>query len=299
VTNHTRMAFLLALAASLPGGALAAGSGLSHVRTVYVDAADGALRSPEGVACDDRGAVVVADTGNSRLLTYTWKDGSLDGGAQVRLAQLPHPVRVQIDSKGFVLALDRRAKKIVRVDAKGAFAGYLEPKGASAPVAVAAFKLDAADNAYVLDVIAGKVLVVAPDGRVTRELPVPPGARGVTDVAADASGKIYLVDAVTAVVFVAEAAEKAFKPLSASLKEMASFPTYLATDNRGRLYLVDQNGGAVVKLGTDGVYQGRDLALGWADGALRYPGQLCVTSEGDVIVADRSNNRVQIFALPR
>ena len=259
-----------------------------------------ALRSPEGVACDDHGALVVADTGNARLLTFRWKDGALDSGAQVRLAQLPYPVRVQIDSKGFVLALDRRAKRIVRVDAKGAFAGYLEPQGASSgPVTPAAFKLDAADRAYVLDVVAAKVFVVSPEGRVTRELPLPKGASGITDVAVDSGGQIYVVDAVTAVVFAAGASATAFQPLSKGLKEMISFPTYLTADNRGKLYLVDQNGSGIVRLGVDGSFQGRELAMGWSDGAVYYPAQLCINSGGDVFLADRNNNRVQIFATPR
>jgi sugar lactone lactonase YvrE len=301
VPTPSPKAALLAIAACLPGAPLAAppARGLTHQRTIHVDAADVPLRGPEGVACDDRGALVVADTGNARLLTFSWKDGMLDGGAQVRLAQLTYPVRVQIDSKGFVLALDRRGRRIVRVDAAGRFAGWVEPQGASSPVTPAAFKLDAGDNLYVLDVAAGRVLVVAPDGRVTRELPLPKGARGITDVAVDATGRIYVVDAVAAVVFAAEPSGASFRPLSGSLKEMISFPTYLTADNRGKLYVVDQNGNAIVRLGIDGSFQGRDLAMGWSDGAVYYPGQLCISAAGDVFVADRNNNRVQIFALPR
>jgi sugar lactone lactonase YvrE len=265
---------------------------------IYRDQADVALRSPEGVACDDRGALVVADTGNARLLTYRWKEGVLEGGAQVKLSQLPYPVRVQIDSKGVVLVLDRRARRIVRVDANGAFAGYVEAKGVSPPVTPAAFKLDRADNVHVLDVAARRVLVIAPDGSVARELPLPKGA-GFTDVEVDAGGRVYVVDAVTATVFAAEPGAAAFKPLSASLKEAISFPTYLASDDRGKLYLVDQHGNAVVKLGVDGSFQGRDLAMGWTDGAVYYPAQLCINSEGDVFLADRNNDRVQVFAIPR
>jgi sugar lactone lactonase YvrE len=292
---------LVAVAVTLAGDALGAppGRGLSHQRTIYFDAAEIALRSPEGVACDDRGSLVVADTGNARLLTFTWKDGALDGGAQVRLAQLSYPVRVQIDSKGFVLVLDRRARRIVRVDARGGFAGWVEPQGASSPVIPTAFKLDAADNLYVLDVQAHRVLVVAPDGRVARELPLPRGARGITDVAADSGGTIYVIDAVTATVFAADSSATAFRPLSKSLKDMISFPTYVAADNRGKLYVVDQHGNAVVRLGVDGAFQGRELAMGWSDGTVYYPAQVCINSEGDVFVADRDNNRVQIFALPR
>jgi hypothetical protein len=300
VTTRSTSLALVALAAALPAVALGApgARGLNHQRTIYTDAAEVPLRNPEGVACDDRGAVVVADTGNARLLTFKWRDGSLDGGTQVKLPQLSYPVRVQIDTKGNVLALDRRSKRIVKVDERGAYAGFLDPKGASGAVAVAAFKLDPADNAYLLDLAAARVLVVSPDGAITREVPLPKGARGITDVAAETGGKIFVVDGPSATVYAAEPSDKAFKAVSPSLKEMISFPVYLAADH-GKLWVSDQNGHAVVRLGNDGSFQGRELALGWADGGLQYPGQLCVTAAGDVIVADRANNRVQIFALPR
>jgi len=295
-----KAAVLLAIAASSPGTArAAAGTRLTHVRTLYADAADVPLRSPEGVACNAQGALVVADTGNARLLTYTWKDGALEGGAQVMLAQLAYPVRVQIDGKGFVLALDRRAKRIVKVGADGSYAGVVQAKGASVPMTVAAFRLGPADALYVLDVAAARVLVLEPEGKVVRELPLPPGAPGITDVAVDARGRILVVDAVTATVFFADPEDAAFKPLSSGLKEQVSFPTYLTPDDHGRLYLVDQNGHAIVTLGIDGTFQARDLSLGSTEGAVQYPAQLCLLPDGDAVVADRDNNRVQIFATPR
>jgi sugar lactone lactonase YvrE len=295
VRARSPLALALALCAAAPASAAApTAGGMRHQRSIYADAADVALKNPEGVACDERGAVVVADTGNARLLTFTWKDGALQGGAQVKLQQLRYPVRVAIDSKGFVLALDRRERRIVRLDAKGEFASYAEPKG----VTPAAFKLDASDRLYVLDLAAGKVVVAAPDGRIERELPLP-RARGLSDVAVDGGGRVYVVDAVGATVFVAEKGATVFTPLSASLKEVMSFPTYLAPDGRGKLLLVDQNGNAIVRLGLDGKFQGRDLATGWSDGALYYPGQLCVSGDGDVLVADRNNHRVQIFTAAR
>lgn len=290
-----------ALAAILPALASAAGpEGLRHALSIYVDSADVTLRSPEGVACDEKGHLVVADTGNARLLTYHWKDGALDAGAQVKLAQLPYPTRVQIDGRGFVLALDRRARRIARVDEKGAFAGFVEPQGATTtPVTATAFKVGPGDALYLLDAPAAKVLVLSPEGRVTRELPLPKEAQGITDVAVDQGGRIYVVDAVSAIVYAAEKDATAFKPLSESLKELVSFPAYLAPDNRGKLYVVDQHGNAIVKLGVDGSFQGRELAMGWTDGGVYYPSQICLDGAGDLFVADRANDRVQIFSLPR
>lgn len=294
----SRTVLLAALAAAAPAAAHAAGAGLRFQKAVYSDSAEVALRKPEGVACDERGAVVVADTGNARLLVYGWKDGVLDAGTQVKVPQLTYPVRVQIDSKGFVLALDRHVRKILKIDAKGAFAGYVEAQGVSPGMSVTAFRVGPADDLYVLDVVAAKVLVLSPEGKVKRDLPLPKAA-GLTDVAVDSGGRVYLVDAVTAVVFAADPAAKEFQPLSKSLKEMVSFPTYVTPDNHGRLYLVDQNGNGIVKLGVDGSYLGRELSVGAGDGSLYYPAQLCVGAGGDLLVADRNNNRIQIFSLPR
>jgi sugar lactone lactonase YvrE len=291
---------VLALATWLPGAALAAAPiGARYEKTIWVDAAEKPMHAPEGVACDDKGALVIADTGNGRLLTYKWKDGVLTGGQEVKLGQLTYPFRVQIDSKGFVLALDRRSKKIVKIDEKRGFGGFVEPKGAPAAITPLAFRVGPGDDLYVLDVVAAKVTVLGADGAFKRELPLPAGATGVTDVAVDQSGRVYVVDAVTATVFSADKDGKAFKPISAGLKESISFPTYIAPDNRGKIYLVDQNGHAVVRLGIDGSFQGRELQGGWVDGALHYPAQLCVDSADDLFIADRENNRVQIFTLTR
>ena len=63
--------------------------------------------------------------------------------------------------------------------------------------------------------------------------------------------------------------------------------------------MVDQYGNGIVVLGADGSFQGRQLAIGWGDGVLYYPGQLCINARGEAFIADRSNNRVQIFNTSR
>lgn len=268
---------------------------LAFEQSIYADAQDVALLRPEGVACAENGTVVVADTGNGRLVTFGWKDGRLSGGNAVKVPQLGYPVRLQLDGKGNLVALDGRSRRLVRLDAKGAFTGNVEPKGVpGAALLPVSFKLDGADALYVLDAATRRVVVLDASGNFTRQLELP--ADGTfTDLAVDAAGTIYAIDAVGVVLWAAERAGAAFKPLTASMKDKMNFPAYLAA-GKGKLFAVDQHGNGVVVLGIDGSYQGRQLSIGWNDGLLYYPSQLCVTDGGLFFVADRGNNRVQIFS---
>jgi hypothetical protein len=292
--HNTSALALLALV--LAGGPALARAQLVFDRAIYQDDKEGALKAPEGVACNDAGALVVADSGNGRLVLFTYKDGMVTGGTSVKPAQLAYPSRVQLDSKGNIWVLDRKTRKIVKLDPKGAYVGTVEVKGGSAitssmPVS---FKLDAQDHAYVLDVVAGRVVVLDSAGTVTRQVELPKGNAVFTDIHLDPGGAIYAVDGVGAVLWVAERGAATFKPITQSLEDRMNFPVYI-TGRGGKLYVVDQFGNGIVTLGVDGSYQGRQLAIGWGEGLLYYPAQLCVNGKGEVAIADRSNNRVQLF----
>jgi sugar lactone lactonase YvrE len=293
----TRTSFvLLALAISLPAvRARADGLSLRFSISVYQDEKEGALQSPEGVACTDT-ALFVADTANARIVKYALQNGAPVTSTAMKLEQLKQPTELQLDGKGNLLVLDRRARKIGRVDPQAAFAGWVEVKGAEGVVPVA-FKVGAADGMVLLDISARRVLVLDASGTVTRQVPLPQGE--FTDVAVDAEGMIYAVDSTASVVWSAAKDAAGFKPLTRSLKDVLPFPTYLAPTNRGVILVVDQHGHGVVLVGNDGSYMGRQLAPGFNEGVLYYPGQLCMNEKGQVFVADRYNNRVQVFETQR
>jgi hypothetical protein len=285
-----RLLLLLPLAAA--GTARADALVLTYASSIYQDAKEAPLLGPEGVACSGS-SFAVADTGHGRLLTFTLKEGgAVAQTGEVKLAQLPVPVRLQADSKGNLLALDAKSHKIARINPGGAFAGYLDLKGAPAGAVIVAFKLDAADSVFALDVANGKLLQADADGTVARQVDLPRGPV-FTDLAVVA-GTVYAVDGVGATVWTAEKGATAFKQLGGSLKDRMSYPAYL-TAFQGKLLLVDQHGMGIVALGLDGTYLGRQLALGWNDGSVYYPSQLCLNENGDAFLADRGNNRVQLF----
>jgi hypothetical protein len=301
VSRATTSSIVLALVLGVgPAVTRAEGLAFVHDTTIYIDAKEVALKAPEGVACTDAGYVVVADTGNGRLLVFSYKDTRLSGGTQVKLTQLTQPVRVQVDAKGNVLALDGKTRKIVKVSATGTFDGVLEPKGLddAAKIVTGAFKIGPKGDVILLDVSGRRAIVLDATGAFRRQVEIPKDAGMAMDVAEDVGGTLYVVDAVNAAVWSADKDAKAFKALTPSMKDKMNFPTYLTAGN-GRIMVVDQNGNGIVILGADGSYQGRQLSIGWSDGLVNYPGQMCLTEAGIAFLADRYNNRVQVFTTSR
>jgi DNA-binding beta-propeller fold protein YncE len=268
----------LLLAAALP---------LEPASSAYADEKGVALQSPEGVACTDSGTVIAADSGNGRLVVFAFKEGKFAGGTPVSFPELGRPVRLQIDSHGDVLALDEKNRRIVRVGAGGAFQGFVQiqemPLGKGFfPVS---FKLDAADQIYLLDATSSRVVVLDPSGRFLREFAAPPQS---IDVAVDSRGTVYTIDAHGQL-------SVGGAPLGKPLKEFLNFPGSLTVAPQGVLVIGDKTGHGLVLVSREGAFLGRRLSIGWTEGAIYYPEQVCIDSRGDVFVADRGNHRIQAF----
>jgi len=263
---------------------------------IYVDGKGAGIRQPEGVACRGN-ALVIADTGNGRLLRYTIAGDAWTPGGEVVLAQLPYPIRVAMNSKGEVFALDGSSRKVARVDPSGEFLGYVAPGEVQGAIVPRSLHVDRQDNLYLLDVFSARVLVMDPSGKVQREIPFPKGYRFLSDLAVDDGGNVYLLDSVGKRVY--KAAKNATEAvlLTGNLEEEAYFSTSIALDKQGTIFMVDQNGSGVVLLGPDGSFHGRRLSMGWKEGFVRYPAQMCITENGAAFIADRGNNRVDGFLI--
>lgn len=269
-----------------------------YLLSLYFDEKGGNLKQPEGVACNEKSLLVVGDTGNDRLVRYTFQDKNLKGGSDIKIPQLSNPIRLQVNSKGEIFALDGKKRRILRLAPEGSFKSYVDPEGVPSPSAFVprSFKIDRNDNIYILDIFTGRVLVLNPEGKYQKQIPFPKDYGFFSDLSVDSKGTVRLVDCVRAMVFSAAKESNSFSPLTKSLREYLSFPTSI-TDSRGSIYIVDENGGGIVILGGDGSFVGRQLTMGWNEGLLYFPSQMCVNEKGEVFIADRGNSRVQIFTL--
>lgn len=285
------VASLLALLLASPSVA----AKIKHQGSVYADSAGLGLKNPEGVACDES-SFVVADTGNSQVVRFTM---SVQGLTPAAVFPLPEssPIIAQLNSKGDIFLLDGKTRSILKMGKDGQLTGKVEPKGlpGSKTIIPRSFRLDKKDNIYLLDIFSERVLVLNAKEGYLRHLNFPEGYGFFSDLAISDQGAIYLLDGVAGSIYVANSGSEAFELLSSGLKEHMNFPTSLAISSIGDLYLSDNYGSGLAVVGRDGIFQGRKLGMGWEEGQLNYPSQLCINAQDTLFVADKSNSRVQVF----
>lgn len=289
---------ILALMLAVPLTSFAADTlKLRYITSALMDSKGLALKLPEGVACSDS-ELIVADTENDRLVRYSYQDKNLKGGDEIKVSQIAFPIRVQINSKGDIFVLDGRTHKIVHLNNEGTFVGNVEPQGVSAPAnfSIKSFKIDSNDNFYLLDIFGERVLKVDSSGKLISQIALPQNYGFCTDLAVTLGGDILLLDSVKSMVFLAKKDNPNFLPFTKDMTGYMNFASYIITNSSNAdVFLLDENGGAIVVIGPDGTFKGRQLSLGWKPGLLYYPTQMCMNKKGDLFIADRNNSRVQIF----
>ena len=272
---------------------------LRFVTSIYADGKGGALKLPEGVACNSKSLVVVADTGGNRLIKYAFADGSLQGGEELSVSGLSNPLRVQVNSKGEIFVLDGKQRRIARINPNGGPTDYVTPQGLPDPsdFIPRSFKIDGSDAIYILDILNARVLVLDPSGKFVRSLPFPDGYGFISDLAVDFQGIIFLIDSTNSMLYTAGKDAQGFTPLTKSLKENITFSANITIESKGTIFLSDQDSSTIITVNRDGSFQARHLGQGWKDGLLHFPTQMCITNSGNLFIADRDNSRVEIFSI--
>jgi len=272
-----------------------------YLASVYVDDKEAGLNRPEGIACGGGGQFVVGDTGNGRLLRFTYRDKTVSGGSEIRIPQVPAPSRVQLNSKGEIYVLDGKQRRIAHLGPDGGFKAVLAFDGVPPPATIVpkSFTIDPADNIYVLDVFSARVLALNAQGKFQRALAFPGDAGFGSDVAVDPAGTIFLLDSIKRRMFSAEKDADAFVPLGGDLSAwLVTLPSYM-TASKGVVFVVEGGGSGIVALGRDGSFLSRQLTMGGEEGSLNHPSQMCINDKDEVFIADRDNSRIQVFQLIR
>lgn len=220
----------------------------------------------------------------------------------------PHLVRpysIAVDSKGRAIVADPGANGVHIFDFANHKYKFIERRDKSrdkdpmrTPQCVA---VDAQDNIYVTDSLAGKVFVFEPSGKFKRALGSLKGGEGYfkrpTGIAVDsAAQKIYITDTLRDRIFVLDMDGRVLTSIGKRGGGDGEFnlPTELLVHDQN-LYVVDAMNFRVQYLDRAGAYQTEIGRLGDTSGTMFRPKGIALDSEDHLYVVDGLWGIVQVF----
>lgn len=248
---------------------------------------DHKLRWPSAVAVASDGGFAVADNFGDRLLVFEKVDGvwsvrsSIElSGPPAGLAWLGGRYVLSIRGKDTLLSLDDQGLEESQIP--------LPPGVAAGPICS---KMD--DSLVVVSVRQGKILEIDSGGRVLAEIEVP---YTVADLACPVSGGVFAVLPAEGIVVRYDSNWGQIDTWELPQNDsIPPWPVGIAVDPGGTAFVVDKHGNRVVLLDPQGAIQGFGSRGGSEPGLLRFPSGIATFSNGQIIVLDQGNARVQIF----
>lgn len=231
-----------------------------------------ALKKPLGVHVDKQGRVLVVDTGWRKVLIFDFENNQLKILGQAGKGLLLNPLGVTTDNKGRIYVTDADGHRVMVYNSEGtflkAFGGkdkLLRPSGIAVNSNLGLV--------YVVDTWAHQIKVF---GRKSGNLLFTIGKKG----------------------------ERPHKALEGAMDQTWNrgsddaefrFPTQIAIDSDGYLYIVDTLNFRVQILEPNGTIITKFGQVGNLPGSFFRPKGIALDSDGHIYVADASFNNVQIF----
>lgn len=246
----------------------------------------GDLRWPIGVAVASTERLGVADAFGKRLVAFVLDKGAWNVERTVTLPSAPRALAH--DGRRYVVSLSNG--KLVSVEGdEFNVRGIALPLGTVAGVVAAR----ARGGLLVHDPAGERVLILGEDDAVRGEVAVTSGLKAL---AASPDGGFY-----TALPALAEV--RRHGPDGAVLRTwtvpkqgaVPAWPSGLFAAPGGDVVVVDRHSGKILAFDAAGRLVGIGAGRGWQPGQLLFPVAIAEFPDGNVLVADQGNSRVQIF----
>jgi alpha-tubulin suppressor-like RCC1 family protein len=303
-----------------------------QVFTLAGDGSTAILNSPTGVAVDSRGNAYVTDAANNRIRKIT-PEGiitTLAGSGVASFvngngtaATFNHPSGIAIDKNDNLFVADNLNHAIRKITQAGdvtTYAGIGQPGYTEGPGSIARFNgptgiaIDTAGIVYVADAGNQRIRKIATDGLVM--FLAGDGNAGYSDLpgrfaefdtpqglAVDNNNIIYVADKNNHVIrsITQAGAVNTFAGGAGEFNE----PTGVATDASRNVYVADRNHHQIKMVTPAGVVNGWAGTgnTGSVDGnaasaSFWFPTGIAASADGEVWVADQSNNRIRKIVVP-
>ena len=261
----------------------------------------GELTYPHGVAVDpDTGDMHVADLGNHRVNMYSDTGRSIKsyGSKTSGDRGLSYPRGVTIDRQGHsIVTDDNHAVSIYTRDGKlekrfgkegGGRGEFKYPQGVAADNAGLIYIADSGNNrVQVCDMAGDCVRMIG--GRDPGRLQAP------MDVAIDGDGDVYVTDYAAEQVNIYTASGQYKSSITAAdVPQQDWSPWYVAVDGDRQMYVTDVENHCVHVL-KDGRHIQQIGSEGDREGCFDRSTGITLSREGDIIVCDQNNHRIQVY----
>jgi DNA-binding beta-propeller fold protein YncE len=265
------------------------------------------LRRPSGIALDDIGRIYVTDTGKRRLVVFDENGNyvsqySENGTGKYKIND---PLAVTVASDGSIFLLSKTLKKIVKYDAQ--FKPLKEINFSESPIAMTIHDrklyVTTAGGVMIGDLDGNLITSFGTRGKGVGQFDLPGG------IVVGPNGNIYVADSLN---YRVQAFNKDGSPLWQYGKPIPAqnammyqgpdrkfgMPASIALDDNGKLYIVDGLSSELVVLNTKGKYLDTIGDVGHDDGFFYYPEGIAYAGNGKLVLADKFNDRIQIFQVP-
>ena len=266
----------------------------------------GGVRSPWGVAINQRGEVVVTEIGEHCVSVFSPSGEKLRsfgtlGSCQ---GQFDQPGGVAVDGEETILVADYSNHRIQKFTSDGQFLSAVGTWGSgplqfSCPTGIA---FNTSNNkVFIVDNENDRVQVLNSDLTFSSTFGKQGSGKGQFSdprgIACDSTGKVYVADTDNnhIQVFTAEGNFLRMFGRHRHGRGELVWPRYVAVDTSGMVYVCEVGNHRVSVFTSDGQFVTSFGRKGERPGEFQYPRGLAVDNNGVVYVCDSNNNRVQVF----